>query len=115
MTVPLIILAFLSIVGGWFAAPHLMGGTDYFERFLHPVFSAYAVQSAPEQAMSLAGSPGAEGGIARNPALELLHAVTGWPVIVAVLGLLLAWWFYIKSPETPKKLAASFAGPYKLL
>ncbi len=38
--------------------------------------------------------------------MELLHALTGWPVIVAVRGLLVAWWFYIKSPETPKRLAA---------
>src|SRR6202045_1130641 len=34
MTVPLMILALLSIVGGWFAAPHLVGKTDYFEAFL---------------------------------------------------------------------------------
>ena len=31
MTVPLVILAFLSIFGGWFAAPHLVGGTEYFD------------------------------------------------------------------------------------
>jgi NADH-quinone oxidoreductase subunit L len=45
----------------------------------------------------------------------LLHALTGWPVIVALLGLLTAWWFYIKNPETPKNLARSLSGPYTLL
>ena len=49
MTVPLMFLAFLSIFGGWFAAPHLVGGTDYFEAFLHPVFAAYRRQLAAEQ------------------------------------------------------------------
>jgi NADH-quinone oxidoreductase subunit L len=39
----------------------------------------------------------------------------GAPVIAGLLGLLLAWWFYIQSPETPKKLAASLSAPYKLL
>jgi NADH-quinone oxidoreductase subunit L len=36
-------------------------------------------------------------------------------VIVGVLGLVLAWWFYIKSPDTPKKLAQSLRGAYTLL
>jgi len=106
MTIPLMILAFFSIFGGWLAAPHLIGGTDYFERFLEPVFSAYA----PEQAAALAENHAPEG-----PALALLHAVTGWPVIVAVLGLLLAWWLYIKNPDAPKRLAKSVHGLYALL
>jgi NADH-quinone oxidoreductase subunit L len=36
-------------------------------------------------------------------------------VIAGLLGFLLAWWFYIKSPEAPKKLADSLSAPYKLL
>jgi len=115
MTVSLMILAFCSIFGGWFAAPHLVGGTEYFEHFLHPVFSSYAVQAATEQAGSLAGNPGAEGGMASSPAMELLHALTGWPVIVGILGLLVAWWFYIKKPEAPKLLAQKIHGLYLLL
>ena len=106
MTLPLVVLAFLSIFGGWLAAPHLVGGTDYFERFLQPVFSAYALPGGAEPA---------EGGGGQGPGLELLHAVTGWPVVVAVLGLLLAWWFYIKNPNAPKRLAQSLRPLYTLL
>ena len=106
MTGPLIVLAFLSTVGGWVAAPHLIGGTDYFEKFLHPVFAAYAVNSGIEQGVAEA---------AGSPMTDLIHALTGWPVIIALLGLLLAWWFYIKSPDTPKKLAQSLRGPYTLV
>src|SRR5215475_2087969 len=40
MTVPLMILAFLSLTGGWFALPALFGGKDYFADFLSPVFGA---------------------------------------------------------------------------
>jgi NADH-quinone oxidoreductase subunit L len=115
MTGPLIVLAILSTVGGWVAAPHLAGGTDYFEKFLHPVFAAYAVNPGIEQGASLAGAAGAAGEIARSPMIELVHALTGWPVIIAVLGLLVAWWFYIKSPDTPKKMAQSLRGPYTLV
>jgi NADH-quinone oxidoreductase subunit L len=104
MTVPLILLAILSTVGGWVAAPHLVGGTDYFQKFLHPVFATYAPAVA-------AGAPEA----LESPGTILLHALTGWPVILALVGLLLAWWFYIKSPETPKKLADSLRAPYTVL
>jgi NADH-quinone oxidoreductase subunit L len=115
MTVPLMILAFCSIFGGWFAAPHLLGKTDYFEAFLHPVFSAYGVESGIEQGASLAGAAGEAGGISPNPAMELLHALTGPPVVLAIIGLLVAWWFYIRRPEAPKKLAERVHGLYTLL
>jgi NADH-quinone oxidoreductase subunit L len=107
MTIPLILLAILSIVGGWFAAPHLVGGHDYFADFLHPVFTAYspAVQADAAQAAEETGSA----------SIQLFRALTGWPVIVGIVGLILAWWFYIKSPEIPKKLAQSLSGPYKLI
>ncbi len=116
MTVPLILLAILSVVGGWFAAPHLAGGTDHFEAFLHPVFAAYAPQTAGlEQGASFAGSAGQSGEIHANPTMELIHAVTGPPVIVAVAGLLLAWWLYIQRPELPKRIAESMQTPYRIL
>ena len=45
----------------------------------------------------------------------MFHALTGWPVIVGILGLLVAWWFYVKSPEAPKRLAKSLHGLYTLI
>ena len=107
MTVPLIILAILSTVGGWAAAPHLIGGTEYFDKFLHPVFATYAP----------AATAGAEAAaeVVEAPGIMLLHALTGWPVLIALAGLLLAWWFYIKSPQTPKKLVESLRAPYTLV
>jgi NADH-quinone oxidoreductase subunit L len=107
MTVPLILLAILSTVGGWVAAPHLIGGTDYFEKFLHPVFATYAPAA-------VAGAEGSAEAL-EAPGMILLHALTGWPVLIALVGLLVAWWFYIKSPQTPKKLADSLRAPYTVL
>src|SRR5215468_7497152 len=37
MTVPLMVLAVLSLVGGWFALPAFWGGPNYFADFLGPV------------------------------------------------------------------------------
>ena len=76
---------------------------NHFEHFLAPVL-ATASRSPPLPP--------------RNPrrgGAEILQALLGAPVIAGLLGFLLAWWFYIRSPETPKKLAASLSGPYKLL
>ncbi len=70
MTVPLILLAILSTVGGWFAAPHLIGGTEYFEKFLHPVFAAYA----PAR-LARARAPAA-GAVGRPPELRRWNCCT---------------------------------------
>ena len=110
ITVPLIILAILSVAGGWVAAPHLAGGTDHFEEFLRPVFTSYAPQAA-----ALAGAAAEAVTIPPSPAMEVLRAVTGPPVIVALIGFLLAWWFYIRKPETPGELERSLHAPYTLL
>jgi NADH-quinone oxidoreductase subunit L len=117
MTIPLMVLAFLSIFGGWFAAPKLVGGIDYFEKFLSPVFSMYAppVAEVSVRVVDPTLVPIAPGYSAPSPAMDLLHALTGWPVIAGVLGLLVAWWFYIKRPDTPKRMAQSVHGLYTLL
>ncbi len=47
--------------------------------------------------------------------MELLRAVTGPPVIVALIGFLAAWWFYVRRPQTPEHLAGTFSAPHKLL
>jgi NADH-quinone oxidoreductase subunit L len=77
MTVPLTILAFLSLTGGWFALPALWGGTDYFTEFLSPVF-----------------------GSSENAGGESLHALeltlSGVAVAAATLGLIVAWRMYAK-------------------
>jgi NADH-quinone oxidoreductase subunit L len=113
MTVPLMVLAFLSIFGGWFAAPHLVGGTNYFDKFLHPVFASYEVKVSAGQEEAAARPAGEEGGA--NPAMDLVHALTGPPVIVGLIGILIAWWFYIRRPDLPKKLAQSMYGLYTLV
>jgi NADH-quinone oxidoreductase subunit L len=85
MTVPLMILAFLALTGGWFAFPALFGGKDYFTDFLSPVF--------------------ASGEIAGGEALHSLElTLSGVAMVAATLGLLVAWRMYSKDvkrgPET---------------
>src|SRR5690242_1063986 len=48
MLAPLAVLALLSLAGGWWAAPHLMGSLNYFDNFVKPVFSAGETSSSTE-------------------------------------------------------------------
>jgi NADH-quinone oxidoreductase subunit L len=102
MLAPLVVLAILAVGGGWMAAPHLWGGANFFAEYLAPMFS-----TAPETPAA-----GAEASVGAS---ELLQALLGAPVIAGLIGFFFAWWFYIRSPKTPKKLAASLAATYKLL
>jgi NADH-quinone oxidoreductase subunit L len=104
MTIPLIVLAILSVCGGWMAAPQITGGENYFQYFLAPALNAPVVYTdTVSNVRFLSGDAGA-----------ILAALLGAPVIAGLLGFLLAWWFYIKSPEAPKKLADSLSPLYKL-
>ncbi|MBZ5660575.1 MAG: NADH-quinone oxidoreductase subunit L [Acidobacteriia bacterium] len=103
MLAPLVVLAILSVCGGWMAAPQLWGGVNHFQHFLAPVL---ATASEPTAAAAAETAPGGA---------DILQAIFGPPVIAGLLGFFLAWWMYIKSPETPKKWAASLSAPYKLL
>jgi NADH-quinone oxidoreductase subunit L len=102
MLAPLVVLAALSVAGGWMAAPALVGGENHFERFLAPVFAHAA--AAPAAAAANTGWLAA-----------LLHLLLEPAVIAGFLGLALAWWFYIRRPHTPARIAETFHAPYRLL
>ncbi|AXS40397.1 NADH-quinone oxidoreductase subunit L [Breoghania sp. L-A4] len=54
-----------------------------------------------------------------NDILERIHHVPLWvklsPFVMMLLGFTTAWFFYIRSPETPKRLAARHDGLYQFL
>jgi NADH-quinone oxidoreductase subunit L len=102
MTVPLVILAFLSIVGGWIGLPKVFGEhADRFSAFLSPILLPLA--SAAETAEH-ALSHGTE------------WLLIGVSVAAAVIGLLLALNWYVKQEGRPaERLAAAFPGLYRLV
>ena len=114
MLVPLMILAVLSIIGGWIGVPGSLGGSNRFDRFLGPVFhttapALNAEHTAPgETAPPEQQTEGPEPQTGR--ATEL--AFTGISVAAAALGLLLAWWLYLRNPELPDRIAAAGHGFY---
>jgi NADH-quinone oxidoreductase subunit L len=92
---PLVVLAFLSLVGGWIG----IGGR--FEHFLAPVFqSGGAAELAHETAGEAAGT-----------GTEILLMLIS--VGAAFLGLFLAWTLYFRRPQLPARIAASLGGLYQ--
>ena len=100
MLAPLAVLAALALAGGWWAAPHLLGGLNYFDNFVKPVFVGGETSSSTEP---YTGSG------------QLIATVFGPPVLAALVGFLLAWWLYIRNPQMPGRLAESLRAPYRLL
>jgi NADH-quinone oxidoreductase subunit L len=95
MLIPLIVLAFLSIVGGYAGVPPILGGGNHIEHFLTP--------AAQEVESEATGTSAIE--------MILMAASTG----AAFLGLALAYVFYVSKPELPRKLAASLHALYSII
>jgi len=100
MLVPLVVLAVLSLGGGWMAAPGLFGGTNYFEEFLRPVFE-HAEQIRSQ--------------IPANGTHETEHMLMAVAITGALLGFLVAWWMYLRAPKTAEELEEKLPGPHSVL
>jgi len=115
MTVPLMVLAVLSVIGGYIGIPHVLGGANHIHEFLAPVLGG-GVEPAKAHAgisiLSQAWASGAEAG-GHSTALELLMMVVS--VVIALIGIGIAYLFYVKNPALPKLLAERWKGLYKLV
>ena len=104
MTVPLVVLAVLSIIGGWVGIPKSLSlGADLnaFEHYLAPVFEPEA-GGLGEGGITAGAASHGEGSVG----LELL--LMALALVVVGLSLALAYRFYRSRPEIPKRLAESF-------
>jgi len=115
MIVPLVILAILSIVGGWVGIPHALGGDNHFEGFLAPVVGASTemhggAEHAPAHPASTPAAAEHEPAHGqRSMELTLTLASVG----IAALGFFLAYLFYYKNPALPKRMAEGAGGLYR--
>jgi NADH-quinone oxidoreductase subunit L len=91
MLAPLMILAVLSVVGGWVG----IGGR--FERFLAPVFTSGSTPEAATETLS------------QSTEITLMMI----SVAAAILGCYLAYLLYSKRPELPQKIADALGGFYE--
>lgn len=100
MTLPLIVLAILSVIGGWIGIPHVIGEVvgdipNVWEHWLHPL-------------------------IREIPNMHHMEASTEWTLMGVSVGLatisaIIAYQFYINKTEAPKKFAESIRPVYNLI
>jgi NADH-quinone oxidoreductase subunit L len=110
MTVPLIILAILSVVGGLILGVPPEHG--WIHRFLGAVVGHGVLQTASGVAEA-ASTAGAHAGGGALHALDILLMIIS--VLVGVLGWGLAWFMYTKRTDIPERLAEKYRDIYELL
>ncbi|MGB8646246.1 MAG: NADH-quinone oxidoreductase subunit L [Anaerolineae bacterium] len=92
MTLPLMLLAVLSAIGGYVVLPAVLGA-NWFSQFLEPVFGANEATVAP------------------NTEWLLISLST----LASVLGIFFAYWFYIRDTSIPVFFGQAYHGFYNLL
>ncbi len=106
MTIPLIVLAILSVVGGFVGVPHVIGQylghmPNFFEHWLEPLIRAIPANEMTEMA-----------GANHEP---LEWGLMSTSVILVLMSASLAYYFYIVKPGTSEKVKKFFGPVYKFV
>lgn len=140
MAIPLIVLAIGSVLAGYVGVPHALGGSNRIETFLEPSFHPAAHGSAtagahggasdqdhvtpaapeshsPAPAAAQAGGHGAAAGEHHaDPAKESLElTLMATSSVLAIVGIGVAWFFFLSNPKAADSVAASAAPVHSLL
>jgi NADH-quinone oxidoreductase subunit L len=119
MLVPLILLAVLSVSGGWIGIPKALGGGDQFAHFLEPVINptpsfervriALDEQGAQRAAAISTPQPPRQGTENQERLFSLLS------VVMAAIGWFFADLLYRRKPGLADQLVERISGVYELL
>lgn len=101
VTVPLILLAIPSVLIGYFTIEPLLVG-NYFQNVIHVDAAAHGVMAEYAEEF--------HGALAMG-----LHAFTTPVFWLALAGVALSWFFYLKRPDIPAAIQRRFSGLYTLL
>jgi len=119
MATALIVLAVGSILAGYIGLPHALGGHNTLGAWLEPAFQATNC-GQPVTTGELAGlaiencEPG-EGGKAEGDRAGLELGLMGVSSLIALAGIGLATFLWLKNRQIPARLAAQYPGLHRLL
>ena len=99
MTIPLVILAFLSVVGGFIGIPESLGGGNRLEQFLEPVFERANTKML----------------LSYHDVTALEYVLMAASVGIALTGIFYARKVYLEKNQIAERASARFSGIYKLL
>ena len=112
MALALVVLAIGSVLAGYIGVPHALGGSNALGTWLAPSFTARSATTLAGGQVAEAGGAGEAGGEV-GAALELsLMLVSS---VVAIVGIGLAAFIWLKRREIADKAAADFPRLYRLL
>jgi NADH-quinone oxidoreductase subunit L len=101
MTVPLMILAGLSLIGGWIGWPSALRGENRFEKFLEPILKGVLQETG-------------EVNIVHHALLKELSLMAA-SLLIAAAGIFLAYQLYRTKRIAPELVAAKWPKLYQLL
>ena len=104
MTAPLMVLAVGACVAGYVGIPAALGGSNAIEHFLEPVYVAESAAHAEEGEHAVAH-------LSHTAELGLM----AFSVLIAGLGIALAYHLYVRRPKLSEELAANWAGAHRVL
>ncbi|MGQ0829777.1 MAG: NADH-quinone oxidoreductase subunit L [Bacteroidota bacterium] len=85
MTIPLMVLALLSIIGGFVGVPEVLGGTHFLDEFLKPVFADSSLR------------------LVHHLSHETEYILMGIAITVMAASLYYAYTVYVKNKTVPAK------------
>jgi NADH-quinone oxidoreductase subunit L len=119
MALALVVLALGSVLAGYIGVPEALGGHNALAQWLVPSFSARSVTTLATGQVAEAGQAGGAGEASgageagSESGLELSLMVVS--SIVAITGIALAAFIWLKRREIADRVAAMFPGVYRLL
>lgn len=102
MTIPLIVLAVLSVVGGWIGIPHVIAEIlpgqpgNLLETWLEPVIKTVAAKGGEHDA-------------------SMEWGLMGTSVTLALISAAVAYQFYVRDTAQPEKIAKALGPVYRLV
>jgi NADH-quinone oxidoreductase subunit L len=122
MTLPLMALAVGAIVAGFVSVPPALGGSAALEHFLAPSFSGGTAEAHAPEGAALPAAEAAVETAAANATHEEPH-ISAWAerglmafsVMIALIGIVAAYRFYVLNPDTAEGLKRRYAGAHNLL
>lgn len=115
MTLTLMALAVGAIVAGFVSIPPALGGSAVLEHFLEPSFTA---STSAMHAVEGGAAPAAEAEAAHEEPHISRGAEWGlmaFSVMIALIGIVTAYRFYVLTPDTAERLKERYAGAHNLL
>jgi NADH-quinone oxidoreductase subunit L len=115
MALALVVLAVGSVLAGYIGIPGALGGHNALGAWLAPSFAARSVTTLSNEQVGGPGEPAGAtetGGEVENGVELSLMVVSS---IVAIVGIALAAFIWLKRREIADRMAATFPGVYRLL